>query len=111
MLADARHGIAQHKQPGQTFPDPELAFASTVHKAQGSEFDDVAIVLPPNPSGGAPVEGGDEENACKLLTREILYTAITRTKQTVAVWGSAEAVRHCALNGISRRSGLVPPLN
>ena len=106
----------------ELLPDLELAFASTVHKAQGSEFDDVAIVLPPNPSGkksgkaappdgAAPVEGGEEENACKLLTREILYTAITRTKQTVAVWGSAEAVRHCALNGISRRSGLVPPLN
>jgi len=105
----------------ELLPDPELAFASTVHKAQGSEFDDVAIVLPPNPSGKKPgkdappdggaasAEGEEEGNACKLLTREILYTAITRTKKTVALWGSAESVRHCALNGISRRSGLVFP--
>ncbi len=88
----------------ELLPDTELAFASTVHKAQGSEFDDVAIVLPPNT--GKPEERKEESDSFKLLTREILYTAITRTKKTVAIWGSEDAIRHCAQHAIERVSGL-----
>ena len=88
----------------ELLPDTELAFASTVHKAQGSEFDDVAIVLPPNT--GKPEERKEESDSFKLLTREILYTAITRTKKTVAIWGSEDAIRHCAKHAIERVSGL-----
>ncbi len=103
--------------------ETELAFASTVHKAQGSDFKDVAIVLPPNPgksktstdgkSEGAKPEGEKPEgekpeaNAFKLLTREILYTAITRTKGSVSLWASDAAVLHCAGTPIRRASGLV----
>lgn len=86
----------------ELLPATELAFASTVHKAQGSEYGDVAIVLPP--SAGK----SEEENAFNLLTREILYTAITRTKKTVAIWGSDDAIRHCSQHAIDRVSGLVP---
>ena len=100
--------------------NPELAFASTVHKAQGSEFDNVAIVLPPRPPKGksdktsaekgadaADDKGQPEANAFQLLTREILYTAITRTRKTVAIWGSEDAIRHCAEHAIDRVSGLI----
>lgn len=48
----------------------ELAYALTVHKAQGSEFDVVFLVLPSSP---------------QMLTRELLYTALTRQKQKVIV--------------------------
>ena len=100
----------------ELLPDTELAFASTVHKAQGSEFDDVAIVLPPN-SGkkkaktddNVEAEGAEEAGSFKLLTREILYTAITRTKGRVHIWASEDSVRHCVNHGIHRVSGLVPP--
>ncbi len=51
----------------------ELAFAMTVHKSQGSEFDHVALVLP-----GEPLP---------LLTREVLYTAITRSRASVTLIG------------------------
>jgi exodeoxyribonuclease V alpha subunit len=97
----------------ELLPETELAFASTVHKAQGSDFKDVAIVLPPNPgkpktsTDGKPKEEKPEENSFKLLTREILYTAITRTKGSVRLWASDDAILHCAGNSIQRASGLV----
>ena len=74
-------------------PDTELAFASTIHKSQGSEFSDVAIVLPP--SGESP-----------LMTREILYTGITRTKKRVAIFAGEPAIRRCCEKKTERLSGL-----
>ena len=77
----------------ELLPDTELAFASTVHKAQGSEFLDVAIVMPP--AGENP-----------LLTREILYTGITRTKGKVFLFAGEESVRRCCECGVERVTGL-----
>jgi len=51
-------------------PVLELAYALTVHKAQGSEFGTVILVLP---------------NPCRLLSRELLYTALTRQKHRVVI--------------------------
>lgn len=69
------------------------AFALSVHKSQGSEFDEVLIVLP-------------EEDA-PLLTRELLYTAVSRAKKRVRIVGR-EAVLRAALGRRARRdSGLV----
>ncbi len=51
-------------------PGPELAFATTVHKGQGSEYDHVTLVLPPAPG----------ITAQRLLTRQIVYTGLTRAK-------------------------------
>jgi len=48
-------------------PDVETAFAMTVHKSQGSEFNHVAMVLP--------------ETRSQVLTRELVYTGITRAKE------------------------------
>ena len=78
----------------ELLPATELAFATTIHKSQGSEFDDVAIVLPP-----------DGENP--LLTREILYTGITRTKGSVHVYAGDEAVKACCQRSVARVTGLV----
>ena len=78
----------------ELLPATELAFATTIHKSQGSEFDDVAIVLPPD--GESP-----------LLTREILYTGVTRTKGTVHIYAGDASVKACCLKSVERVTGLV----
>ena len=70
----------------------ELGFAMTIHKSQGSEFDNILIVL--------PEKGGDA-----LLTREIIYTGFTRARERVIVYGK-ESVLNCAIKrSIDRVSG------
>ena len=63
----------------------ETVFAMTIHKSQGSEFDRVMVVLP-----------DDADNP--LLTRELIYTGITRAKESVIIQGSEEAL----MSGIDR---------
>jgi exodeoxyribonuclease V alpha subunit len=70
---------------GPLRPHLELAWAQTVHKSQGSEFDVVAVLLP--------------ERDLPLLTRELLYTAVTRARRGVVLLGP-EALLHA---GVSRR--------
>ncbi len=77
----------------ELLPAMELAFATTIHKSQGSEFDDVAIVLPPD--GDSP-----------LLTREILYTGITRTKGSVRLYAGEAAIVACCQKTVERVTGL-----
>ena len=71
----------------------QTAFAMTIHKSQGSEFDEVLIVLPDT-----------KEN--QLLTRELLYTAITRAKHIVKIIGNADMIYKIAQQSVSRISGL-----
>lgn len=78
----------------ELLPAFETAFASTIHKAQGSEYRDVAIVMPPD--GESP-----------LLTREILYTGITRTRRSVHLYSGEAAVRRCCEHTVERVSGLL----
>jgi exodeoxyribonuclease V alpha subunit len=76
-------------------PEHVPAFAMTVHKSQGSEFDRVALLLP---------EG---ENYPEVLGRELLYTAVTRARSQVEIWGSFHALESAVLRHTPRRSGLV----
>ena len=80
--------------PVNLLPSWEFAFAMTVHKSQGSEFDDVLLVLP------------DDENH-RLLTREIVYTGITRAKKRVLLYGSQPALNTALQRKIRRQSGLM----
>ncbi len=73
-------------------PSHETVFAMTVHKSQGSEFDRVLLLLPPEPS--------------RVVTRELLYTAITRARTRVDVWASEAALRAAVARRIERSSGL-----
>jgi exodeoxyribonuclease V alpha subunit len=75
-------------------PSWEPAFAMTVHKSQGSEFDDVLVVLP------------DNDNH-RLLTREIIYTGITRAKKRLILYGSESAFKKALQRKIERQSGLM----
>lgn len=70
----------------------ETAHAVTIHKSQGSQFDRVAVVLP---EAGSPV-----------LTRELLYTAVTRARTSVTVIGPEASVRAAVARPIARASGL-----
>jgi exodeoxyribonuclease V alpha subunit len=73
-------------------PDHESAFAMTVHKSQGSEFDRVLLILP--------------DRDVPLLTRELLYTAITRAKKSVELLATDELFVTAVQRRIVRRSGL-----
>jgi exodeoxyribonuclease V alpha subunit len=73
-------------------PRHETAFAMTVHKSQGSEFDRLLLVLPP---ADYPV-----------LTRELLYTGLTRARQRVALWCDRELLQAVVERRVERRSGL-----
>ncbi|MBC7945552.1 MAG: exodeoxyribonuclease V subunit alpha [Burkholderiales bacterium] len=77
-------------------PDCETAFAMTIHKAQGSEFDDIDIVLPIR----------DNRGDNRLLTRELLYTALTRARSQVRLWAPAEVVKAAIERRTRRYSGL-----
>lgn len=70
--------------------------AMTVHKAQGSQFLHVSVVLPP---AGSP-----------LLTRELLYTAVSRARESVLLVGDEQAVREAIAHPARRMSGLAARL-
>jgi exodeoxyribonuclease V alpha subunit len=64
----------------------------TVHKSQGSEFDEVLLVLPDRDS--------------PLLTRELVYTALTRARTTVTIWARRPILSAAITRRIERTSGL-----
>jgi exodeoxyribonuclease V alpha subunit len=70
----------------------ETVHAMTIHKAQGSQFGTAAVVLP--------------DPASRLLTRELLYTALTRARSELILAGTEEAVRAAVERPVARASGL-----
>lgn len=72
--------------------DVETVHAMTIHKSQGSQFDHVVVVLP--------------DETSPILTRELLYTAITRAQRGVTVVGTEASVRHGIERRVARASGL-----
>ncbi len=73
-------------------PPVETVFAMTVHKSQGSQFDHVTIILPRQPS--------------PVVTRELLYTAVTRAKASVTVVARPEVIHRVVATRTERSSGL-----
>ena len=72
--------------------DIEVAFATTIHKSQGSEYHTVIVVVPPV---GSP-----------LLRRELLYTAVTRARKHLVLIASEDAITTAVMSTINRASGL-----
>lgn len=81
--------------PGR-LPAHETVFAMTVHKSQGSEFDEVLLVLP--------------ERDSPVLTRELIYTAITRARHRVTILGSPASLELALASRVERSSGLLEGL-
>jgi exodeoxyribonuclease V alpha subunit len=77
-------------------PPHETAFVQTVHKVQGSEFDRVLLILP--------------DQLSDILSRELLYTAVTRARKGVEIWGDEDVFSRAVERCIERRSGLVDRL-
>jgi len=73
-------------------PDAEVAYAMTIHKSQGSEYDRVVISLP--------------DHVSPLLSRELVYTALTRARQHVTLIASSEVLRAAIDRRIDRVSSL-----
>jgi len=70
----------------------ETVYAMTIHKAQGSQFETAAVVLP--------------DPRSPILTRELLYTAVTRARGELIVVASEEAIRAAVVRPVARASGL-----
>ena len=90
MVAFGRGGL-------RTFPrshigDHTTVHAMTIHKSQGSQFNEVVVALPAESS--------------RLLTRELLYTAVTRASDQVTLIGDEAVIRHAVNRSVERASGL-----
>ena len=75
----------------------ETQWAMTIHKSQGSEFSHVVVALPEPPS--------------PVLTRELLYTAVTRARERVTLLAPEAAVRAAVERPVQRSSGLAERLS
>ena len=73
-------------------PEHETAYAMTVHKSQGSEFEKVLLILP--------------NQDYPVLTRELLYTGITRARKNISIWGTEGIIKTTIFRKIERTSGL-----
>jgi exodeoxyribonuclease V alpha subunit len=72
--------------------DVQTMYAMTIHKSQGSQADEVTLLMPPQDS--------------RLLTRELFYTAVTRAKEKVRLVGSEDALRAALARRAIRATGL-----
>jgi exodeoxyribonuclease V alpha subunit len=82
--------------PVEAIPGLTPAYAMTVHKAQGSEFDHVTVVLP--------------ESDSSLLTRELVYTAMTRARRSVLLVGERTLLARAVSRTVRRHSGVAERL-
>ena len=87
-----RHeGSVRAIAPGR-LPDHSMAYALTVHKSQGSEFNEVLLILPNHRS--------------KVLSRELLYTGITRARTSISLISSQPVLEYAIKTKLHRSSGL-----
>ena len=85
------NGVPRKYSPYR-LPAHETVYAMTVHKSQGSEFERVLLVMPPFSN--------------QILTREIIYTGLTRARTSVELWCTDEIFTAACEKRIERRSGL-----
>mgnify|MGYP001137503791 CR=1 FL=1 len=90
FFTDAAEGLRRFLP--YRLPEHETVFAMTVHKSQGTEFDRVLLILP--------------ETDARVLTRELLYTGVTRARKRVDLWAGEAALRAALSRRIERVSGL-----
>jgi exodeoxyribonuclease V alpha subunit len=96
LMAVFRHADGLRAFPADALARLAPCLAMTVHKAQGSEFDDVVLVLP--------------DVDLPLLTRELIYTAMTRARRSVLFVGRAELLGRAVARVVQRHSGVAEKL-
>lgn len=77
-------------------PYHETVYAMSVHKSQGTEFDHIFLILP--------------QWRSRVITRELLYTAVTRARKSVVIAASASLIREAVLSPVQRASGIADQL-
>lgn len=92
-LGDRDGGAGLRSYSPRALPCHDSAWAITIHRSQGSEYRDVAVVLPP-----------DTDN--RILTRELVYTAVSRARQYAEIWSTDEALRVALACRVQRQGGL-----
>lgn len=105
IMRPDEHGELRAYFPGETnvrsfapsrLPEHETAYAMTIHKTQGSEFTRVLVVMP------------DADSL--VLTRELLYTAVTRAREVVELWWNETNLATALARQVTRWSGLADRL-
>jgi exodeoxyribonuclease V alpha subunit len=91
-FADESQADGVRRLPLSRLPAHESVYAMSVHKSQGSEVDEVAVVLPSEDS--------------PLLSRELLYTAVTRARRRVVIYAPVATLTTCVERRVARASGL-----
>ncbi len=79
----------------ELLPKYQVAYAITIHKAQGSEFNNIAIIVPPI-----------NDKQINILTKELLYTAVTRAKHSVTIYATEAALIAAITRSNIRQSGI-----
>jgi len=83
----------------------QTAYAITVHKSQGSEYNNLALILPNFSSERGKFES-EIQSFQQIMSREMLYTALTRAKKSVLILGEQRVLEYLSLNKVLRFSGL-----
>ncbi|MGB4860027.1 MAG: ATP-binding domain-containing protein, partial [Dokdonella sp.] len=78
-------------------PAHEAAFALTIHKSQGSEYQHVAVLLPP-------------EVEHRILSRQLLYTALSRARTSIEIWATQASLERAVRTPVTRAGGLADRL-
>ena len=84
-------GAVEYLAPSR-LPEHQTVFAMTIHKSQGSEFDHAMVVLP--------------NRSSPILTRELIYTGVTRAKRRMTMLGDADLLGEALKRTVRRASGL-----
>jgi len=92
-LSDRDGNAGLRNYSPRALPAHDSAWAITIHRSQGSEYRDVAVLLPP-----------DADN--RILTRELVYTAISRAKEHAEIWTTDDSLRAALARPIRRQGGL-----
>ena len=79
-------------------PSYEPAYAITIHKSQGSQYDNVLVVLPPKKEDAKVLWS-------PLMTKELVYTGITRAKKRAFVYGSKDGLLYALSHRSQRQTG------
>ena len=92
-LSDRDGSAGLRSYSPRALPAHESAWAITIHRSQGSEYHDVAVLLPPDPDN-------------RVLTRELVYTAISRARTHAEIWTTDDSLRAALARPIRRQGGL-----
>jgi exodeoxyribonuclease V alpha subunit len=92
-VSDRDGNLGLRNYSPRALPAHESAWAITIHRSQGSEYRDVAVVLPP-----------DADN--RLLCRELVYTGVSRARRRAELWCTDASLRAALDRPIRRQGGL-----